>query len=211
MFERGEHAGEAAELYALGQLSPQEREQFDRHVRECAQCAARAGEAEATVLRLIEADAANDATPLRAPWRPARKRRYAAWMTAVAAALVLALLPWGWYFWGPRAAAPPEQLAATAMLNGHFLHAALVPAAAGAPRAKVIYARDGGWYYVLVDATPRTLDVVLIAAGTRTRVASVAAGETTRGAFVREGRRYDAIELDEDGRKVASAKLIYPR
>ncbi|MBV8283975.1 MAG: zf-HC2 domain-containing protein [Candidatus Eremiobacteraeota bacterium] len=209
MFERGEHAGEAAELYALGQLSPQEREQFDRHVRECAQCAARVGEAEATVLRLIEADAANGATPLRAPWRPAPKPRYAAWMTAVAAALVLALLPWGWYFWGPRAATPAEQLAATAMLNGHFLHAALVPVDANAPHAKVIYARDGGWFYVLAGAAKDPLDVVLISNGTRTPVATIAPGDLTRGAFVRENRRYDAIELDDGATPVASAKLVY--
>ena len=52
-----EHVNEDAELYVLGALGDLESARVERHVRVCEECAARVGEASATILRLIESDA----------------------------------------------------------------------------------------------------------------------------------------------------------
>lgn len=209
MFESGTHVGENAELYALGQLSEAERAHLESHVRECGECASRVGEAESTVLRLIETESAGNAIPLHRPgsWHTPRTRAYAPWigaLAAIAAAFILGLLV-------PKGVSPPQPAVETAMLEGHFLHAAFVPDIAGAPAAKVIYARDGAWYYVLVAAASRPLHVVLVSGTARHDVASIAPGSSTRSAFIRENGRFDAVEIDDDGAAVATAKLVYPR
>jgi hypothetical protein len=215
MLERDAHVGEDAELYALGQLEELETAWLERHVRECAQCAARVGEAESTVLRLIESEAAGEAAvaPRKASWQPPRKRAYNPWMGAVAAAFALGLVPWVVSVTRhPGENVPPQFSAQTAMLDSHFLHAPFVAATADAPEAKVIYARNGGWYYVLAAGGSRPLDVVLIAqSGKRSYVALLPAVDQTRTAFVRAHGIFEAVELDDAGTPVATVKLVYPR
>ena len=113
-----------------------------------------------------------------------RHRRRAAWIGAVAAAFVLGLLPWGWTMTQQHqnGAAQP---AVDAMLVGHFSHAPLLPLQAGAPPAKVIYAREGGWIYVLAGAGTSSLDVATVTAGRTAVVAALAPSGATRAAFVK--------------------------
>jgi hypothetical protein len=209
MFDQADHVGELAELYALGDLSVAERERVDRHARECAQCAQRLGEAEATVLRLIERDAAAEASVT-----PLRRVRYGSsnWaaVAAIAAAFLLGLLPWGVQTLRERGStSEANQLAMSAMLAGHFLHAPLVPLAANAPAGKVIYAREGGWIYVIVAAGSAPLDVETMSNGTRTRVATLAASTQTRAAFVRTSAAIQSVELLQEGTPIAQARIVY--
>ncbi len=214
MFDQADHVGELAELYALGDLSVAERERVDRHARECPQCAQRLGEAEATVLRLIEADAVQaSVTPLR---RIRSRSTNWATLAAIAAAFLIGLLPWGVQTLRQRASTPlsttrdANQLAMNAMLAGHFLHAPLVPLAANAPAGKVIYAREGGWIYVIVAAGAAPLDVDVVSGSTRARVATLDASAQTRAAFVPTSEAIQSVELLEGSTPIAQAKIVSP-
>lgn len=208
MFEPNAHVGEDAELYALGELDAVLRDRVDRHVRACGECARRVGEAESAVLRLVERDA-NDLEPQ--PLRPFRVRREAPvwrWAAAIAAAFVLGLIPW---LVSLRGAAPPApQLAMTAMLHGHFLHAPFAARTGAAPSAKAIYARNGAWVYVLVAPANDALDVVAVSNGKSSELGTIAPGTATRGAFFTQKVRPEILELVHDGTTVSSARLIYP-
>ena len=54
------HAGEAAELYALGALDEREQAGLEAHIAHCAQCLRRVGEAEETLLALERGSKAVD-------------------------------------------------------------------------------------------------------------------------------------------------------
>ena len=60
---RDDHIGENAELYALGELDELEAARVERHARTCAACSSRLGDAEATVLQLVEAGGVTTAVP----------------------------------------------------------------------------------------------------------------------------------------------------
>lgn len=208
MFEPDAHVGEDAELYALGELDAIARERVDRHVRACGECARRVGEAESAVLGLIEGDAGEIAPHALRPFRVAAGRPAWQWAAAVAAAFVLGLIPW---LVSMRATAPPaQQLAMTAMLDGHFMHAPFAAANPGAPNAKAIYARNGAWIYVLAAPADGALDVVAVSNGKRSKLGTIAPGTATRGAFFTEIVPADKLELVRDGRTIASATLVYP-
>jgi hypothetical protein len=209
---RDDHIGENAELYAMGQLGELESSRVEHHVRTCGACAQRLGEAEAAVLRLIElGDVASEAPAeldrrIRFGGQPPR-----AWIAAVAAAFLIGLLPWGVTTLRHSNAeiGSNQQLAMNAMLAGHFLHTPVVALVPGAPNAKVIYPREGGWLYVLVGPASQPLDVVAIAGNERTTIASIAPGTQTRAAFVAIAQRVSTVQLLENGTPIASARIVY--
>ncbi|MEO9264467.1 MAG: zf-HC2 domain-containing protein [Candidatus Baltobacteraceae bacterium] len=144
------HVGESAELYALGLLDLEERAELDRHIVQCAQCLRAVGEAEETVL-FLERGSQLGAS--------AKKRRLIApvWL-AIAAAFLLGLLPSIPLFVQNARDAQSiaiRNAATIAMIGSHFAHAQFTPVAAGAPSAKVIYARNGAWLYVIVAGSHR--------------------------------------------------------
>ncbi|HZY98246.1 MAG TPA: zf-HC2 domain-containing protein [Candidatus Baltobacteraceae bacterium] len=206
-----DHIGENAELYALGQLGELESSRVEHHVRSCDSCAKRVGEAEATVLRLIES---GDVVP--APAQLDRRIRFSGqpqrmWIAAIAAAFLIGLLPWGvsTLRHPDVEAGSNQQLAMNAMLAGHFLHAPAVALVPGAPQAKVIYPRESGWLYVLVGGTNQTIDVVAITGNERTTIASIPPGPATRSAFVKISQRVSSVQLLEGNTPVASARIVY--
>ncbi len=205
-----DHIGENAELYALGQLGELESSRVERHARTCDACARRLGDAEAAVLHLIESG------DLAAP--PAeldRRVRFAGrppigWIAAVAAAFVLGLLPWSVAtFRHAHGGTANQQLAMNAMLAGHFLHAPAASLVPGAPQAKVIYPREGGWLYVLVGPAGQPVDVVAVIGSEHRTVASIPPGTQTRSAFVPIAAQVSTVQLLEDGTPVASARIVY--
>lgn len=216
---RDDHVGESAERYALGDLDDFERGRVERHARECDACAKLLGQAEATVLRLIEGGEVPERLPepkRRIAFGTSPRTRAPAWFAAaVAAAFVLGLLPWGIASLRERGTADSasqqqqQQVAMNAMLAGHFAHAPFVSHAAGVPPAKLIFAREGGWLYVIVGPGADPLDIAVVTGGKRTTVASVAPAAVVRSAFIRQPTRVESVELVDRGVPIAVAHVAY--
>jgi len=208
MYESSQHVGDDAELYVLGDLDSAARVRIERHVRICAECARRLGDAESAILRLIEAQAAQVPATLR-PFRAHSSAGAWRWAGAIAAAFVLGLLPW---LLTLRSAAPSAQrLAMTAMLDSHFQHAQFVADAAGAPPAKVIYGRDGRWLYVLAAPGTTALSVVTVTSSAKKTVATLEPAAKTRATFVTLAARPGQVLLVEGTRQLAHANLVFAK
>jgi hypothetical protein len=93
----------------------------------------------------------------RALAEPAGSWSSGTWLTtrvvqyAVAAALVLALLDAGWQSFRFHRQLAVDDAALSVLVHSHFNHVSMTPLAIGAPAAKILYARDGSWVYVIAD------------------------------------------------------------
>jgi len=182
-----QHLGELAELYALGALEPHERAQVEAHVASCANCARALGAAEVTVAALDDAFVPQLDPPERlgariaasaqavVPLAPRRVSRSAALPApsfyATAAALLLAAGIGGGalveHSTDVRQVAHDSAVLAT-IATAHFNHVSFTVREPSAPVSKVLYARDGAWFYVVIDsATCDCRVVVRSAAGER--------------------------------------------
>lgn len=191
------HIGEAAELYATGHLDERERLAVDRHVARCAECLRRLGEAEETVLAL-ELGSVASAAPIGSLTPPAERRGVSPWwlLPAIAAAFVLGLLLPG--------KQPARDAATLAMIGSHFAHSQFA-GASGAP-AKVIYARDGAWYYVIVSGAHRYA-VSGVRSTTVTGLGVTQPQGQTSALFVRARMRFDRLVMSEGGAVVETAAI----
>ena len=192
------HIGENAELYAIGTLDDLERQRVEAHVANCADCLRRLGQAEETVLGL---ERETPAEPLPANARAPRfaSRGTAGWwigVVAAAAALVLGYLL-------PHPQAPSNGAAQVAMINSHFNHAQFV---GGGPPAKVIYARDHSWYYVIIEGS-HTYAVDGIGSNGRTDVGTTTPRDGTSELFVPHAARFKQIDLREGTNIIATAQI----
>jgi hypothetical protein len=199
---RAGHLDDLAELYALGALPEIERAAADAHIASCSDCERRVGEAEET----IEALHAPQSAPARLDRRVHAAFARAAvpgYFYAVAAALlILALLPAVAFWQRERAANDAQQQALAAMVNSHFLHSPFQPLSTDAPAAKVIYARNGAWLYVIAN-TDRTLGV---SADGRT-IGTLTGSGSERTLFVAHPPAVKAIELVDGTRAIARAAI----
>lgn len=194
--EADAHIGEAAELYAVGALTEEERSMVDAHAAHCAACLRRLGEAEETVLALERRFVTAPAQ------RPPRKvvslprRGVPGWLLplAAAAAFVIGLFAAGTF---PRRESPT-----LAMIGSHFSHAQF--AGAAAPPAKVIYARDRSWYYVIVAGRHR-FTVYGLRNGQGVALGTTQPAQQTSELFVRPRARFDRLELRERNAVIATA------
>ncbi|MGB8520986.1 MAG: anti-sigma factor, partial [Candidatus Tumulicola sp.] len=170
---RYEHVEDRAALYAFGALPDDERAAIDAHLRECTVCMEEIGAAEDDVARIVLAEPQH--TPpaaletrigqlvqprfLEAQRRPQRMAwPYAA---AMAAALLLGLLPSA-YFWSANRAAHVAMLAqsdAMVRLASAPHRTARFQPANASPPAEVMYALDGSWYVVVVRSASKALAV----------------------------------------------------
>jgi hypothetical protein len=152
-----EHIGDRAELYVLGDLDASEVALLEEHITTCAACLRRVGEAEETMLALERAGAAKIAPEMlerRLPLTVQRQRSFArVGITAACAGLVLGILVTFLSF----ALRPNDtQRALVAMVGSHFSHAQFAPVGSrSAPPAKVIYARDKSWLFIVADGSAR--------------------------------------------------------
>ncbi|HEX3457584.1 MAG TPA: zf-HC2 domain-containing protein [Candidatus Baltobacteraceae bacterium] len=179
-----DHIGEAAELYAAGQLDAAEIAAIEAHAAGCEACLRRLGEVEETVLALERVNKPL-APPAATNVLPFARRQISPWwlVPAMAAALFVGFL------W-PRAQSSHDA-ATLALVNGHFSHAQF---AGAGPKAKVLYARDRSWYYVIVAEAGR-YDVYGVAGDNRVSLGSTNAAGSTSELFVKMRERFDHLEL----------------
>jgi anti-sigma factor RsiW len=203
MFEQ--HIGELAELYVLGELDASERAAVEAHIAGCMPCLRQVGEAEETLLALERAALA-EPTPALLDRRmrfAAPQRRYAALALAAAAGLVLGILTMLPGYLRPQA----PQVALVAMIHSHFNHAQFAAVgSANAPAAKVIYARDRSWLFVVADGSQRYA-VYAIKGTASTRLGDLQPQGATSTLYIAHAPAADAVELREGSSVVERAAL----
>ena len=189
------HVGELAELYAAGALDARERSMVEAHIARCAHCLRRIGEAEETILALERRfKVPDDAVAMQLPLVLRRSPTRLWYAAALVAALII-----GFLMPHPQAQSP----ATLAMVQSHFSHAQF---GGSGPAAKVLYARDRSWFYVIVEGAHR-YDLYGARNGGTEFLGSTQPVDSTSDLFVRPLQRFDAVELRENGRTVEKATI----
>jgi hypothetical protein len=167
-------------------------------------------------VRVVAAEEAAAALSAALPAMPvARVRARRPWttMVAMAAALVFAAIA---AFEGVVAHGASSQLAMTdtalvALAGSHFQHVSLTPVGTNASRpviAKVIYARDGAWYYVLAENAGPNAHVVIRSHDALHDVGALAPNSPAT-LFVRNPGRVQEFQIVAGGHTVARAVPTY--
>ncbi|MBV8154968.1 MAG: hypothetical protein JO029_15830 [Candidatus Eremiobacteraeota bacterium] len=211
----GEHIGELAELYAIGALGESERRDVERHVAGCTACGQRLGEAEDDVAAMEAARLQHDPPEqlqrrVRAMLhRPAGQwSRYA---PAVAAALILGLLPSA-FFWEQNrtmhAAMEADSAAIGRVASTPHRSVAFSQMSDGSA-ASVMYGPDGSWYVVLVRGASRALSVAWMHDGQRTMLGTATPHGDVAMLYLPKSHRMNQLALMDGDRVVAQAQLAY--
>jgi hypothetical protein len=193
------HLDDDAELYALG-LTDRERDaEIEAHLAACGACRARVVAAESAAASLA---AALPPMPAAAPRR--------AWWTAVATAAAVVFAATA-AFEGTTAHTASTELARTdaalgAIASSHFGHTTL----ASEPNvvAKVLYARDGSWIYIVAQNAPPGAHVVLGRGAASRDLGALDAGAPAT-LFVRAPGRAAEISVLAGDRVVAHGAPAY--
>jgi hypothetical protein len=212
-----EHLGEDAELYPLGILDGETVYKVEQHIALCSACAERVAQAQSVATSLAAALPAAVPSPalgrrLRAsirPRSPAGIFRTNAFRFAIAAVIALTLIGLSWQTLALRGRLAAEDLALVTMVHSHFNHVSMAPKSANPVAAKILYARDGAWIYIIADKPGGPLHAIAeTATGTMDLGVLASAGETATLLF-RPHKRIRSIILQRAGTSVASATLAY--
>ena len=214
-FERFDHLGDLADLYAIGALDHSEREAVERHVAQCEECARLLASAEERVATLVQADAQHvppaqlerriTAIVRRRPPAPQRA------LFAIAAALVIGLLPSA-YFWQQSQAMHAAMVAEDDAMNrlASMPHRSVAfTEMTGGPAAHVMYAPDGSWYVILVRGASRALSVAWMHGGQRTMLGTATPHGEVAMLYLPKSHRMDQLALMDGEQVVAEAQLAY--
>lgn len=219
-----EHIGDRAELYALGAVDESERATIERHLLGCLSCAELVGSAERDVALIASMESRREAPSElagrinqmlqvnRASTFPRGDRQPWALATALAAALVLGLLPSA-YLWSQNRAlhgAMLAQSAAMERLAGDH-RSATFRAMYASPPAEVMYAPDGSWYFVVVRGASRPLAVAWMHDGERTMLGSAIPRGNLAMLYLPKSHRMDRLALMDGTRVIAEATLSWQK
>jgi hypothetical protein len=211
-----EHLGEDAELYPLGILDDDTARNVELHVASCSDCAERVARAQAVAASL--AAALPQATPspalerrLREPARPQPNAKFRASLFpfALAAAFALAFFGLGWQALVLRERLQSEDVALVTMVHSHFNHVSMSPESTNPVAAKILYARDGSWIYIIADKPGGALHAIARTAASVTDLGALSSTGETASLLVHPRERIRSITLQRAGVNVASAKLAY--
>jgi hypothetical protein len=217
------HIADLAELYALGALDEMERAAVDAHLRDCPSCAAFVASAERDVALIASMESRHRAPPElqrrierlidsgALPPVPETRRR--AWApVAIAAALVIGLLPSA-YLWSANRAMHDEMLAQNAAIarlaSAH--RTATFRSMPGGPPADVSYGMDGSWYVVVVRGNPKPFGVVWMHGAQRTMLGMAVPRGNMAMLYLPKSHRMDRLALMDGDRIVAQASLSWQR
>ncbi len=197
------HIGPDAALYALGLLDERGRADIDGHVAECRACALLLAEAYDDVAAMAAAQPQLDV--------PGEPRRSASWrqgaMAALAAAILLALLPSAYFYEQDRA-----------MHQAMLTDAAAIAQIASAPhrvaqfsgiRADVMYGTDGSWYCVVVRGAKKPMDVAWMHDGRQTMLGTAVPHGDVAVLYLPRTHRMQQLALLTDDRMVGQARLVF--
>ncbi|HTX02528.1 MAG TPA: zf-HC2 domain-containing protein [Candidatus Acidoferrales bacterium] len=202
------HLGDELELYALGDLSPEERADVEEHLATCEECVralAAAEDALAQMTALLPAYRAPRRTALRSLWTMPVARM------AIAAAFVVGLLVAAGTL--PFLTIKPgtsnqDARAQIAMTHAHFEHVQLTPLVPGAPAVKVIYARDRSWIYAIADDGRPGYHLYLAAGSSQPRdLGELIAHDGSASLFVEQPPAGNELLIVSNGRALARGML----
>jgi hypothetical protein len=226
--QAGPHPCADVELYALGSLTPAERTDVEAHVRHCEPCMQRLSAAESAIAALDDEFVPQIAPPERLRSRllasasalavaaaPVERRpQRTLQRLAMAASLVFGIVvaSGGLFEWTEQARQTARDSAILATIaSSHFRHVSLTARTKDGPTAKVLYASDGSWMYVVIDSSSCICHVVARSAGTRRDFGLPEARGATSTVFTRDAGRVTAVALvDPAGTVIADAQLSYP-
>lgn len=218
----GRHFEEEAALYALGLLDADETTRLEAHVRECRQCAQAVGRAEADLTAMASAE-----TQRRAPAElelriartlgvadaPVTRRRPSVRFlaAAVAAAFVIGMIPAA-YFWQQNRTMENALVAENGALNRvaqapHRVAAFASPN--GGDVARVMYGRDGSWYFVMIPHASKPLQLAWMHDGQKTMLGDAMPHGDMATLYLPRSHRMDRLALMDGPTVVAEAQLTY--
>lgn len=212
-----DHLGENAELYPLGLLDDDAVRDVERHIALCFACAERVAQAQTVAAAL--AAALPQATPspalerrLRESARPqlgAPEARASIFRFALAAAIALIFLGVGWQTLVLQQRLKAEDVALVTMVHSHFNHVSMAPESANPVAAKILYARDGSWIYIIADKPGGSLHAIAETATGNSDLGVLTATGETASLLLHPRARITSLVLQRAGTDVASAKLAY--
>ncbi|MEO9169968.1 MAG: zf-HC2 domain-containing protein [Candidatus Baltobacteraceae bacterium] len=216
------HVGELAALYALGALDEAERTDVDSHAASCDACAASlagacddvAGleasyplaeppwELSARVAALLDRGVT---VPLQTR-RPSSRWNFA--FAAIAAVLILAFVPSA-YLWQQNAAMHGEMLAQSAALSRIMTSPHRMALFASTTDARVMYAKDGSWYCIIVRGARGPVDVAWKHDGRVTILGrAVPRGEIAM-LYLPKSHRMQQLALMDSSTDLGDARLVF--
>ena len=209
------HLDDEAELYPLGLLDDEERSRVELHVASCDVCARRVQQAEAAALSL--ASQLSDAAPserlkhrisgiaygTRRP--PAFEQRFALAAAAVVALCILAL---GWQTLSLRSHVSEQSTIMAAIVHSHFNHVAMTPLSAQPVSAKILYARDRSWIYIVADKPGGALVASAQTPAGERDLGDLSSAGDSAWLFVRPRETILSVRLVRDGTVVAKVTFL---
>jgi anti-sigma factor RsiW len=208
-----DHLGDIAALYALGALDEDERRLADEHLDSCDACRRLLAQAEADV-------AAIEATRVHVePPAQLRKRLEATlataprasgsrgWLTAIAAAVIVALLPAGYLL--RENASMHSTMATEAQALARIATSPHRVARFDGMDAHVMYGSDGSWYCVVIRGARTGIDVVWPHDGVHTMLGRAMPHGDVALLYLPKSHRMDRLMIWENGRTVGQAQLVF--
>jgi len=194
-----DHLGELAALYALGILDPDERQSAEAHLAHCDACRRLLAQAEADVTAMVAAQ-----PQLKPPAPPVRWNLRA---LAVAAAIVVALLPSG-YLLEENLAMHRTMLADSAAID-RVMSTPHRTAAFSGTDAHVMYGKDGSWYVIVVRGVAAPLHVMWPHDGTSTMLGTAVPHGDVALLYLPQSHRMQQLALEVNGHVVGQAQLVF--
>ncbi len=203
-----DHLGELAALYALGILERAEQRNADEHLTHCEACRRLLAQAEADVAAMAAAQPQLEPpAALRAPQTQTRRLPQTGVWLAVAAAVVIAVLPSG-YLLEQNLAMHQTELA-DAQVMSRLASGPHRTAAFAGTDAQVMYAPDGSWYCIIIRGATAPLHVMWPHDGTQTMLGTAMPHGDIALLYLPKSHRMDQLSLMKDGQVVGQALLVF--
>lgn len=214
-----DHLGDDAELYPLGVLDDDAAREVERHIAGCDECAARVAGAQRAAASLSSTVPAFDPPPVlekrlrtsvrQGPPAFAGSRRWDPRSLGLAAAFAAALTGLGWQTLNLQHQTSARNHELAAMVHSHFRHVPMTSTLPAPFGAKVLYAPDGSWIFVVVDHPGASLHAVGTGPGGSVDLGALENSGETASLLVRPDTPIDSVELRHGGQVQAEARLIY--
>jgi hypothetical protein len=95
------------------------------------------------------------------------------------------------------------------MVHSHFSHVSMSPKSANPVAAKILYARDGSWIYIIADRPASSLHAIAETATGSIDLGVLTSTGETASLLVYPRGRITLVVLQRAGTNVASARLTY--